>query len=77
MMNAFLRQFSRELPTDVHAAMILDHAGWHLARALKVPKNVTLILLPPKSPELNRWKTCGTISAATAGLTGFTRHGTI
>jgi transposase len=52
-MNAFLEQFSRGLPPDVHAAMVLDRAGWHTAAALKVPGNVTLILLPPKSPELN------------------------
>src|SRR5688572_1842295 len=52
-MNAFLQQFSRELPPDVHAAMVLDRAGWHVAGALRVPSNVTLVLLPPKSPELN------------------------
>ena len=52
-MNAFLKQFSRELPADVHAAMILDRAGWHVASALRVPDNVTLVHLPPKSPELN------------------------
>ena len=52
-MNAFLEQFSRELPADVHAAMILDRAGWHVASALRVPDNVTLVHLPPKSPELN------------------------
>jgi hypothetical protein len=52
-MNAFLEQFSRELPDDVHAAMVLDRAGWHTATALRVPANVTLVLLPPKSPELN------------------------
>jgi len=52
-MNAFLEQFSRELPADVHAAMILDRAGWHVAGALRVPHNVTLVHLPPKSPELN------------------------
>ena len=52
-MNAFLEQFSRGLPADVHAAMVLDRAGWHTAAALTVPANVTLILLPPKSPELN------------------------
>ncbi len=52
-MNVFLEQFSRELPSDVHAAMILDRAGWHVAGALRVPANVTLVLLPPKSPELN------------------------
>jgi hypothetical protein len=52
-MNVFLAQFSRELPADVHAAMLLDRAGWHTAAGLKVPANVTLVLLPPKSPELN------------------------
>jgi transposase len=52
-MNAFLEQFARELPPDVHAAMVLDRAGWHTAAALTVPANVTLVLLPPKSPELN------------------------
>lgn len=53
VMNAFLAEFSNELPTDVHAALILDRAGWHVAGALRVPENITLILLPPKSPELN------------------------
>ena len=52
-MNAFLAQFAAELPGDAHAAMVLDRAGWHTAAALKVPANVTLVLLPPKSPELN------------------------
>jgi len=53
VMNAFLEQFAAALPPDVHAAMVLDRAGWHTAAALKVPANVTLVLLPPKSPELN------------------------
>lgn len=52
-MNAFLEQFARELPTDVHAVMVLDRAGWHTTAKLKVPANVTLVHLPPKSPELN------------------------
>lgn len=53
VMNAFLDQFSRELPADAHAVMVLDRAGWHVAGALRVPENVTLLHLPPKSPELN------------------------
>jgi transposase len=52
-MNAFLKQFSKELAADVHAILVLDRAGWHLAKALQVPANVSLIHLPPKSPELN------------------------
>ena len=52
-MNAFLAQLAAELPAGVHAALVLDRAGWHTAKALRVPDNVTLIHLPPKSPELN------------------------
>jgi transposase len=52
-MNAFLTQFSRELRKDVHAVLVLDRAGWHTSSKLKIPDNVTLIHLPPKSPELN------------------------
>ena len=33
--------------------MILDGAGWHKSSALKVPKNMRLVSLPPYSPELN------------------------
>jgi len=53
VMNVFLEQFSRELPSDVHAVMVLDRAGWHTSWRLKVPANVTLVPLPPKSPQLN------------------------
>lgn len=53
VMNVFLDQFSRELPGDVHAVMILDQAGFHTSKALKTPANVSLIYLPPYSPELN------------------------
>jgi len=52
-MNGFLEQFSRELPEDAHAVMVLDQAGWHTASTLQIPANVTLVHLPPKSPELN------------------------
>jgi transposase len=52
-MDAFLEHFSHELPADVHAVLVLDRAGWHTAKSLKVPANVTLVHLPPKSPELN------------------------
>ena len=28
-------------------------AGWHFSNALVIPDNITLLPLPPKSPELN------------------------
>jgi transposase len=52
-MDLFLARFAASLPTDVHAVLVLDGAGWHEARALTVPDNITLVPLPPYSPELN------------------------
>ena len=36
-----------------HAVLVLDGAGWHGAADLVVPANLTLLPLPPYSPELN------------------------
>jgi hypothetical protein len=52
-MNLFLAELAAGLPEDVHAMLVLDRAGWHRAHALVVPVNVTLVPLPPYSPELN------------------------
>lgn len=41
------------LAPDDHAVMVLDGAGWHGSKALRVPDNVTLVPLPPYSPECN------------------------
>jgi transposase len=53
VINLFLKQFSGELPAGVHAVLIWDQAGYHTSSELRLPKNVSLILLPPYSPELN------------------------
>jgi transposase len=52
-MNVFLRHFGEHLRRGVHAVLVLDQAGWHGAKALKVPANVTLVPLPSYSPQLN------------------------
>jgi transposase len=52
-MNVHLRHLSEELGDDRHAVLILDGAGWHTAHEIDVPENVTLLFLPPYSPELN------------------------
>ncbi len=36
-----------------HVALVLDGAGWHSGKTLRVPCNITLVPLPPYSPELN------------------------
>jgi len=35
-----------------HAVVLLDQAGWHTFEKLVVPANISLLPLPPKSPEL-------------------------
>jgi len=53
MMQMHLNEISAQLPDHVHAAMLVDGAGWHIADDLKMPGNITLIKIPPRSPELN------------------------
>jgi transposase len=53
VVNRFLEQLSRDLPAGVHAVLIWDGAGFHSGKGLVVPANVSLIRLPPYSPELN------------------------
>jgi hypothetical protein len=40
-------------PKRAHAILILDQAGWHGAKDLQVPSNISLLPLPPRTPELN------------------------
>lgn len=53
VVNIFLREFSQTLADDEHAVMIWDGAGFHTSKSLRVPENITLVQLPPYSPELN------------------------
>jgi transposase len=33
--------------------LVMDRAGWHCSKELKVPPNIEIVHLPPYSPELN------------------------
>lgn len=48
-----LDEIARHVAEGAHAVLVLDGAGWHGAHALAVPDNITLLPLPPYSPELN------------------------
>ena len=52
-MAAHLAEISTAVALDAHAVLVLDGAGWHASAALKVPINITLLPLPPHSPEFN------------------------
>ncbi len=54
MMNLHLAEISAAVTPGAHAVLILDGAGWHQSGGrLRVPGNITLLHLPPYSPELN------------------------
>ena len=52
-MQDHLAEISQTVDPGAHAVLILDQAGWHVTPKLKVPDNITLMFLPPRSPELN------------------------
>jgi len=52
-MQAFLDAFAETIANGEHVALVLDGAGWHSSKALRVPASITLVPLPPYSPELN------------------------
>ena len=52
-MAAQLAEISQAVAPSAHAVLLLDQAGWHITPKLKVPDNITLLPLPPRSPELN------------------------
>ena len=53
MMNLHLEAISREVAQGAHAAVLLDGAGYHRGKSLRIPANITLIRLPRYAPELN------------------------
>jgi transposase len=51
-MSRFLSQVSKA-HKDEFIVMVVDGASSHKSKELEIPKNVSLIRLPPHSPELN------------------------
>src|SRR5262249_22025978 len=52
-MNLHLAEIAATVAPAAHAILLVDQAGCHLSTRLLVPANITIILLPPKCPELN------------------------
>jgi transposase len=46
-------EIARNLAPKAHAVLVLDQASWHTTEKLRVPENLSLLPLPPQSPELN------------------------
>ena len=52
-MNIYLEDLSKRIEPGSHVLLICDRAGWHRSKTLKVPAHISLMHLPPYSPELN------------------------
>ena len=52
-MTLHLAEIDKAIAPGAHAVLLLDQAGWHMSARLAVPQSITIIPLPPKSPELN------------------------
>ena len=52
-MQWHLEEISSQVSLSAHAILIVDQAGSHTTGKLEIPSNITLLPLPPRSPELN------------------------
>jgi len=53
-MSEHLKEIAAQIAAGAHAVLVCDGAGWHQrGRRLTIPENITLLTLPPYSPELN------------------------
>lgn len=53
MMEKHLQQISDATPTDRHALVVMDCASWHSNKTAIKFYNLSIMHLPPYSPELN------------------------
>jgi hypothetical protein len=83
-MQLHLNEIATKVTPGAHAILLLDQAGWHTAKVIKVPSNITLMPLPPRAPELNGqeniWQTvcssrCGGGSSTLCDKRGLRRIG--
>lgn len=53
-MSVHLAEIGKQVCDTSHAVLVCDGAGWHqTGPRLVVPENLTVLRLPPYSPELN------------------------
>jgi hypothetical protein len=53
-MSEHLKEISTQVAAGAHAILLCDGAGWHQhGDRLAVPDNITLLPIPPYTPELN------------------------
>jgi len=63
-MQLHLDEIATKITPGAHAILLLDQAGWHGAKDLKVPSNI--LQVPPRAPKLNTKKTLAVHAAELA-----------
>ena len=53
MMSLHLNEIAKQIPVGRHALVLLDQASWHTSQNLECSPRITLLPIPPYSPELN------------------------
>ena len=75
MMQMHLQEISKKVDKGHHALILVDRASWHTTEQIQLPKNITLISLPPYSPELNPmeqlWQQLRKIKLSNACYSGY------
>jgi putative transposase len=51
-LNAFLSEISKNYRKS-HIVLICDNASWYKSKYMKTPKNMTIMFIPPCTPEMN------------------------
>ena len=51
-MNLFLSELSKKFRDD-DILLVCDGAAWHKSKTLDVPDNITILHIPPYTPEMN------------------------
>ena len=51
-MNVFMEELSKEYLDD-YILMVCDGSSWHRSSAMIIPDNITLLNIPPYTPEMN------------------------
>ena len=52
-MTLHLAEIALAIAPGAQAVLLMDQAGWHTTDKLDVPKNISIVALPSKCPELN------------------------
>jgi len=50
--NAFLEELSKRFAKD-YILLCWDNAGWHKSKELRIPDNIRVFFIPPRTPEMN------------------------